>query len=150
MAEGGAGRGGWRMGGVEEQWGPDCWVGGWCGKLGTRCVRLWNASWRTAHATRSHATTPCAEGCLAAPVVGCVQEAGQEPPAAPEGPSPEQVEAEVAAAAAAVAKPEPAEVTDADVLSALMEQGVVSKDAIVQGLAAQVLKEEEEQQQEQQ
>jgi hypothetical protein len=57
------------------------------------------------------------------------------------------VEAEVAAAAAAVAKPEPSEVTDADVLSALMEQGVVSKDAIVQGLAAQVLKEEEEQQQ---
>jgi hypothetical protein len=49
------------------------------------------------------------------------------------------VEAQVEAAMAAVQRPTAAEVTDGDVLSALLEQGVVTKDAIVHGLAVHML-----------
>lgn len=49
------------------------------------------------------------------------------------------VEAEVAAATDAVIKPEPAPVTDGAVLSALLDKGVVTKDAIVQSLAIHAL-----------
>ena len=45
------------------------------------------------------------------------------------------VEAEAQAAAAAVQRMPPSDVTDGDVLGALMEQGVVTKDAIVRALA---------------
>ncbi len=62
---------------------------------------------------------------------------GEEPSAAPE---PEvDVEAAVAEAVAAVPKPEPSEVTDGDVLSALMDKGEVVKDDIVQALALDAL-----------
>ena len=40
---------------------------------------------------------------------------------------------------AAVEKPTASEVTDGDVLSALMEHGVVTKEAIVHGLAVHML-----------
>ena len=71
-----------------------------------------------------------------------MQEAGEEPPSAAESAA-EDIEAAVAAAVAAVPKPDAAEVTDGDVLSALMEQGVVTKDAIVQGLALHALQQAE-------
>lgn len=45
------------------------------------------------------------------------------------------VEAEVATAMDAVPKPKPAEATDGDILSALLDKGVVTKDAIVHALA---------------
>lgn len=44
---------------------------------------------------------------------------------------------------AAVQKPAAGEVTDGDVLSALLEQGVVTKDAIVHGLAVHMLGEQD-------
>ncbi len=49
------------------------------------------------------------------------------------------IEGQVEAAMAAVVKPTATEVTDGDVLSALLEQGVVTKDAIVHGLAVHML-----------
>jgi hypothetical protein len=41
---------------------------------------------------------------------------------------------------AAVQKPPAAEVTDGDVVSALIDKGVLSKESIVQGLALHMLK----------
>jgi hypothetical protein len=70
-----------------------------------------------------------------------LQEAGEEPPEAVTAAA-EDIEAAVTAAVAAVPKPPAAEVTDGDVLSALMEQGVVTKDAIVQALALHALEAE--------
>ncbi|KAI8463082.1 MAG: radial spoke protein 3-domain-containing protein [Monoraphidium minutum] len=54
----------------------------------------------------------------------------------------ERVEAEVAAAMDAVAKPEPREVTDGDVLSALIEKGAITREALVQALAVAALEAE--------
>ena len=42
----------------------------------------------------------------------------------------------------AVAKPEQREVTDGDVLSALMEKGVITKEALITALAAAALSDE--------
>lgn len=62
-----------------------------------------------------------------------VQANGEEPP---ESSEPQiDVEAEVEAAMAAVKQSAVSEVTDADVLSALLEQEVVSKSSIVHALA---------------
>mmetsp|Transcript_19841 Transcript_19841/g.34202 ORF Transcript_19841/g.34202 Transcript_19841/m.34202 type:complete len:529 (+) Transcript_19841:243-1829(+) len=52
------------------------------------------------------------------------------------------VEAEVAKAVEAVPRPEPKPVTDGDVLSAMLDKGVVAKDAIVQSLAIHMLAED--------
>lgn len=52
------------------------------------------------------------------------------------------VEAEVAAAMEGVAKPQPREVTDGDVLSALMEKGAVTKEALIRALAVASLGEQ--------
>eukprot|EP00798_Chlamydomonas_sp_ICE-L_P019019 gene19019-25611_t len=62
---------------------------------------------------------------------------GEEPPAVelPDGEQLVDVEALVAAAIEAVALPPPKEVTDGDVLSALIEKGTISKDDIVQKMA---------------
>lgn len=68
----------------------------------------------------------------------CVQANGEEVPEAAEEPQVE-IEAEVEAAMAAVKQATASEVTDADVLSALLEQEVVSKSAIVEGLALHML-----------
>lgn len=62
-----------------------------------------------------------------------MQAAGEEVPEAAAAQI--DIEAEVEAAVAAVKPPESIEVTDADVLSALIEQEAVSKAAIVQALA---------------
>ncbi|KAF6259091.1 radial spoke protein 3-domain-containing protein [Scenedesmus sp. NREL 46B-D3] len=62
---------------------------------------------------------------------------GEEPPASKQPQV--DVEAEVEAAMAAVQRSTAAEVTDGDVLSALLEQGVVTKEAIVHGLAVHML-----------
>jgi radial spoke head protein 3 len=66
--------------------------------------------------------------------------AAAEPPPEPTLDEPAvDVEAEVAAAVAAIAKPEPKPVTDGDVLSALMDRGAVTRDALVQALAIHAL-----------
>lgn len=51
----------------------------------------------------------------------------------------DDIEAEVAAAMDAITKPEPREVTDGDVLSALIEKGVLTKQALAQALAVAAL-----------
>lgn len=48
----------------------------------------------------------------------------------------------MAAAKDAVVKPQPREITDGDVLSALIEKGVVTKEALVQAFAVAALGEE--------
>lgn len=58
---------------------------------------------------------------------------GEEPPQPVEPQI--DVEAEVEAAMAAVKQPTASDVTDADVLSALLEQELVTRSAIVQALA---------------
>ena len=66
-----------------------------------------------------------------------LQANGEEPP---ESSEPQiDIEAEVEAAMAAVKQAAVSEVTDADVLSALLEQEVVSKASIIQGLALHML-----------
>jgi hypothetical protein len=76
--------------------------------------------------------------CLTPPV----QANGEEPP---EQAEPQvDIEAEVEAAMAAVKQSTASEVTDADVLSALLEQEVVSKHAIIEGLALHMLAQEQE------
>jgi hypothetical protein len=75
-----------------------------------------------------------------------MQANGEDPPAAEEPQI--DVEAQVEAAMAAVQHPTAAEVTDGDVLSALLEQGVVTKEAIVHGLAVHMLGDEAYTQQE--
>lgn len=67
----------------------------------------------------------------------CVQANCEEVPEAAEPQV--DIEAEVEAAMAAVKQAPASEVTDADVLSALLEQEVVSKHAIVEGLALHML-----------
>lgn len=67
----------------------------------------------------------------------CLQANGEEPPPFEEPQL--DIEGQVEAAMAAVQKPAPSEVTDGDVLSALMEQGVVTKETIVHGLAVHML-----------
>lgn len=67
----------------------------------------------------------------------CLQANGEEPLEASEPQV--DIEAEVEAAMAAVKQSTVSEVTDADVLSALLEQEVVSKQAIVHGLALHML-----------
>jgi hypothetical protein len=62
-----------------------------------------------------------------------LQEAGEEPPPEPEPVV--DVEVAVAAATAAVAKPAAGEVTDGDVLSALLERGSLTREQLVQALA---------------
>lgn len=71
----------------------------------------------------------------------CLQANGEEPPEASEPQI--DIEAEVEAAMAAVKQGTASEVTDADVLSALLEQEVVSKQAIVEGLALYILAQQE-------
>lgn len=66
-----------------------------------------------------------------------VQANGEEAPEAAE--LQVDIEAEVEAAMAAVKQAIASEVTDADVLSALLEQEVISKHAIVEGLALHML-----------
>ena len=63
---------------------------------------------------------------------------------APEGglPEPVNVEAFVAAAVEAVVRPEPAEVTVGDVLGALLDKAIITKDAIMQAMAVDALGEE--------
>lgn len=67
------------------------------------------------------------------------EEAGEEEPAElPEVTLDEpmvDVEAEVEKAVEAVVKPEPKEITDGDVLSAMLDKGVITKDGIVQAMA---------------
>ena len=62
----------------------------------------------------------------------------------PEGgaPAPIDVEAAVAAAVEAVVKPEPKEVTIDDILGALLDKAVITKDAIMQAMALDALGEE--------
>ena len=69
-----------------------------------------------------------------------LQANGEEPPETAEPQI--DIEAEVEAAMAAVKPATASEVTDADVLSALLEQEVVSKQAIVEGLALHMLSEQ--------
>jgi hypothetical protein len=71
-----------------------------------------------------------------------LQANGEEPPEATEPQI--DIEAEVEAAMAAVKQSTASEVTDADVLSALLEQEVVSKHAIIEGLALHMLAHEQE------
>lgn len=52
------------------------------------------------------------------------------------------VEAEVTKAVEAVVKPEPKPVTDGDVLSAMLDKGVITKDNIIQSMAINALGEE--------
>lgn len=68
---------------------------------------------------------------------------GEEPPEYVEPAI--DIEAEVEAAMGAVAQPPTGDVTDADVLSALLEQEAVSKAAIVQGLALHYMLQQQEQ-----
>jgi len=69
--------------------------------------------------------------------VSDLQANGEEPP---EHVEPQiDIEAEVEAAMAAVKHKTAADITDADVLSALLEQELVSKQAIVEGLALHML-----------
>lgn len=91
------------------------------GRLTIACMRLCKRCWRP----------------FSISALNCAQSNGEEP-------SPYQepdldVEGRVAAAMAAVAAQPAAPVTDADVLSALMEQGVLTKDAIVNALAVSML-----------
>lgn len=67
-----------------------------------------------------------------------VLQANGDEPAAYEEPQLD-VESQVEGAMAAVQRPVASEVTDGDVLSALLEQGVVTKEAIVHGLALHML-----------
>jgi hypothetical protein len=69
----------------------------------------------------------------APPPTFVMQEAGQEPP--PEPAPAADVEAAVAAATAAVQRPAAGEVTDGDVMSALLERGSVTQEQLVQALA---------------
>lgn len=69
-----------------------------------------------------------------------MQADGEEPPPYEEPQT--DIESQVEAAVAAVQKATASEVTDGDVLSALMEHGVVTKDAIVHGLAVHMLGDE--------
>ncbi|KAL6760816.1 flagellar radial spoke protein 3 [Haematococcus lacustris] len=57
------------------------------------------------------------------------------PAAAADGEPPVDIEAEVAKAVEAVTKQEPKAVTDADVLSGLLERGLLTKDGLVEALA---------------
>uniref|UniRef100_A0A7S0RTI5 Radial spoke protein 3 n=1 Tax=Chlamydomonas leiostraca TaxID=1034604 RepID=A0A7S0RTI5_9CHLO len=82
----------------------------------------------------------------AAAAAAAAAEAGEEAPAEPAEPEEVKldeemvdVEAEVAKAVEAVVKPEPKEVTDGDVLSAMLDKAVITKDAIVQALAIHAL-----------
>lgn len=72
------------------------------------------------------------------------QAISEEPPE-PAAESAVDIEAEVEAAMAAVKQASATEVTDADVLSALLEQEVISRHAIVEGLALHMLKEQQQQ-----
>jgi hypothetical protein len=80
-------------------------------------------------------SSPCTPVCTV-----CMQANGEEPPASEEPQI--DVETQLEAAMAAVQHPTAAEVTDGDVLSALLEQGVVSKEVIVHGLAVHMLGDE--------
>lgn len=71
-----------------------------------------------------------------------LQANGEEPPEAAEPQI--DFEAEVEAAMAAVKQGTASDVTDADMLSALLEQEVVSKHAIVEGLALHMLVQQDE------
>ncbi|KIZ07515.1 Flagellar radial spoke protein 3 [Monoraphidium neglectum] len=75
---------------------------------------------------------------LEAEAAAASQQAAEDDDAAGAGDTAD-VEAEVAAAMEAVAKPEPMKVTDADVLNALIEKGVITKEALIQALAVAAL-----------
>jgi hypothetical protein len=62
-----------------------------------------------------------------------LQEAGEDAPPEPEPAA--DVEAAVTAAVAALVRPTVTDVTDGDVLSALLERGSVSRESLVQALA---------------
>jgi hypothetical protein len=83
----------------------------------------------------------------AAAAAAAAEAAGEEPPAPAEPAEPteallneEWVEAQVAAAKEAVAKPPVREISDGDVMSALIEKGDLSKDAIVSAMVAEQLR----------
>jgi hypothetical protein len=82
----------------------------------------------------------CANFCVSQPARLCYHaaQAAEDDDAAGAGDTAD-VEAEVAAAMEAVAKPEPMKVTDADVLNALIEKGVITKEALIQALAVAAL-----------
>lgn len=108
--------------------------------LQTRAVAEADASWEAAKARAAEekraelAELAAAAAAAHAEAVAQAEANGEEAPAAPEAAT-EAAEAAVQAASDAVSKPAVEEVTDGDILSALIEKGTLSKDAIIQALA---------------